>query len=83
MEAELPAQFLQMLTKSGLSNISVVGAKRSRVDLHLEDFLVEAEKEGSVKRGWCIIGRHPETLIWFDKRPDGTWPPEVSERMLW
>jgi hypothetical protein len=83
MEATLPTHFLQMLTKSGLSNISIVGTKRSRIDLHIDDFLIEVEKERSVKRAWCYIDQRPEAMTWFDKRPDGTWPPEVSERSLW
>jgi len=53
------------------------------VDHHIDDFLIEAEKDGRAKRGWCYINQHPDAVMWFDKLPDGTWPHEVNDRALW
>jgi len=83
MEIALPTHFLHALEKSGVRNACVVGSRRSRVDLHIDDFLIEVEKDGRVKRGWCYIDQHPDAVIWFDKLADGTWPREVNDRALW
>ena len=83
METTLPAHFLHALEKSGVRNVHVVGSRRSRVDHHIDDFLIEAEKDGRAKRGWCYINQHPDAVMWFDKLPDGTWPHEVNDRALW
>ena len=83
METELPTRFLQTLEQFGMRNTRVVGSRRSRVDLHIEDFLIEAQKDGLVKRGWCYIDQNPENVKWFDKLADGTWPQTVSDSVLW
>ena len=83
MEIGLPIHFIQALEKSGIRNVSIVDSRRSRMDLHIDDYLIEVEKNGIVKRGWCYIDQHPDGVIWFDKQPDGTWPREVNERALW
>ena len=83
METVLPARFLHALEKFGMRNTRVVGSRRSRVDLHIEDFLVEAQKDGLVKRGWCYIDQNLENVVWFEKLADGTWPQTVNDRVLW
>ena len=83
METALPTHFLHALEKSGARNACIVGSRRSRVDLHIDDFLIEAEKDGVLKRGWCYIDQRPDEVIWSDKHTDGTWPREVNEHTLW
>jgi hypothetical protein len=83
METTLPSHFLNALEKFGLSNTRVIGTRRSRIDLHIDDFLLEGEKEGRVKRAWCYIDQRPEDMAWFDQHPDNTWPDQVNERSLW
>jgi hypothetical protein len=83
MDTTLPSHFLNALEKFGLNHTRVVGTRRSRIDLHIDDFLLEAEKEGRVSRAWCYIDQRPQDMTWFDQQPDGTWPSQVNERSLW
>jgi hypothetical protein len=83
METVFPTHFIRALEKFGIRDVCIVGSRRSRIDLHIYDYLIEVEKDGVVKRGWCYIDQHPEAVIWFDKHDDGTWPREVNERALW
>jgi hypothetical protein len=83
METALPTHFLHALEKFGMGNVRVVGSRRSRVDLHIEDLLIEAQKDGLAKRGWCYIDQHPEDVVWVEPLTDGTWPQAVDERALW
>jgi hypothetical protein len=83
METTLPIHFLHALEKFGMRNACIVGSRRSRLDLHIDDLLIEAQHDGLVKRGWCYIDQRPEDMVWFDKLPDGTWPPAVNDRALW
>ena len=55
MDTTLPSHFLSVLEQSGLSNTRVVGTRHSRIDLHIDDFLLEAEKEGRGQRAWCDL----------------------------
>jgi len=48
----------------------------------IDDFLLEAEKEGRVQRAWCYIDQRPQDMTWFDQPRDGTWPNQVNERSL-
>ena len=82
METTLPPHFIHTLEKFGLCNTRVVGTRRSRIDLHIDDFLLEAEKEGRVQRAWCYIDQRPQDMTWFDQQPDGKWPNQVNERSL-
>jgi len=66
-----------------MGDVRVVGSRRSRVDLHIEDLLIEAQKDGLVKRGWCYIDQRLEDVVWVDQLTDGTWPQAVNERALW
>lgn len=83
MDTTLPLHFLKALEKFGLTHTRVVGTRRSRIDLHIDDFLLEAEKEGKVQRAWCYIDQRPQDMTWFVQQSDGTWPNQVNERSLW
>ena len=83
MDTTLPSHFLNALEKFGLKHMRVIGTRRSRLDLHIEDFLLEAEKESRVQRAWCYIDHRPQDTTWFAQQPDGTWPNQVNERSLW
>lgn len=83
MEGELPAHFFRALEQAGLNNVRIVGSRRSRIDLHIDDFLIEGEKNGTLQRGWCIVDQRMDGVRWFTKNADGTWPGEVNERSLW
>jgi len=55
MDTTLPSHFLNALEKFGLSNTRGVGTRHSRIDLHIDNFLLEAEKEGRGQRAWCDL----------------------------
>jgi hypothetical protein len=71
------------LHKAGVNNIQIVGTRRSKIDLHIDDFLLEGEQDGAVRRAWCYVDQRAESIRWVDKNANGTWPQEVSERSLW
>ena len=48
VETIQPSHFLNALAKVGVKNVRVIGSRRSRVDLHIDDLLLEAEKDGLV-----------------------------------
>ncbi len=83
MESTLPAHFLSALHKAGVNNIQIVGTRRSKIDLHIDDFLLEGEKDGVVRRAWCYVDQNAESIRWLEKNTNETWPPEVGERSLW
>lgn len=83
MESTLPAHFVNALHKAGVNNIQVIGVRRSKIDLHIDDFLLEGEKDGAVRRAWCYVDQRSESIHWLGKNTDETWPLEVSERSLW
>lgn len=83
MDTMLPSHFLKALEKFGLTRTRAVGTRRSRIDLHIDDFLLEAEKEGRVQRAWGYIDQRPQDMTWFAQQPDGTWPNQVNEHSLW
>ena len=79
METTLSSHFLDTFVKVGVKNVRVIGSRRSRIDLHIDDFLLEAEKDGRVQRTWCYIDQPIDGISWFSKSADGTWPREVIE----
>lgn len=83
MESTLPMHFVNALHKAGVNNIQVVGTRRSKIDLHIDDFLLEGEKGGARRRAWCYVDQNADSIRWLDKNADETWPSEVSERSLW
>jgi hypothetical protein len=82
MDTTLPSHFLKAVEKFGLTHTWVVGTRRSRIDLHRDDFLLEAEKEERGQRAWGYIDQRPQDMSWFDQQSDGTWPNQVDERLL-
>jgi hypothetical protein len=79
MEAALPAHFLRALEKAGVKDVRIIGSRRSRVDLHIDDFLLEAKKDGRVQRTWCYVDQPVDGIRWSDKDANGAWLREVIE----
>ena len=79
METTLPSHFLNAFAKASVKNVCIIGSRRSRVDLHIDDFLLEAENDGHVQRTWCYVDQPLDGMRWFGKDANGTWPHEVIE----